>query len=609
MADYKICTEVKQLESEYDHGSINIMEGLPFSQSKTLKMCEFYANSKYTGVNGNKDELGRDAPFYNIVNFRVTIAKVATDLDIKDINITSDDPQHYVKAMLLRRECYEWMKESNFAQFLNRLGYTRAKYGGALIKKFEQDGKLELQVVQWKNAITDQVEIPKNPIIERQYMTYSELLGKKDVWDNVEEVLKHQKDLKMAKKYGTKAISNRICVYEVKGEFPVSYLKNAKGESDITSDDEYEYSMQQYFIADVYGKNFILYAEELKESPYDYLAWEEMEGRALGRGVIEDSEEAQVWINDAVKNEKSAMDLAGKVVAKTTSKKIGNNILEIDNGKIFELNAGEELDILNLTPAALGQFQNQINKWKEQADGATSSYDAVTGEQPPSGTPYSQTALLSQIASKPFDYRREEAGIFLTRIFEKWIIPYLVKRLKKNHVLAADFDEEELAMIDRDFAISRANDNVKKALLQGKFVSPEEYNMMIEAEKLLGTKRYLDMPDGYFDDIEAKVSVNPTGEMKNKQAVLQSLSTLMGDVIRSFNPNTGSFGVLENPQLSKIFYTILELSGAGISPASMTMNPGNPAPMQGGNPQAPIKPITPEASLPAPQQVNVPVAQ
>lgn len=576
--EYKICSEVKQLESDYEQSSINILEGLPFSQWNTIKMCEFYANSKYTGAYGNKDELGRDAPFYNIVNFRVTIAKVATDLDVKDIDITSDDPKHYVKAMLLRKEAYEWMKKNNFAQFLNRMGYTRAKYGGALVKKYEEKGDLELQIVQWKNAITDQVEIKDNPIVERQYMTHAELLRKKDVWKDVREVLKLSQDVKVARKYGQKEVSNRICVYEVKGEFPIEFLKNARDEQ-TDEEDKYEYSMQQYFIADVYGKTFILFAEELKESPYDFLPWEEMEGRALGRGVIEDSEEAQVWTNDAVKNEKAAMDLAGKVILKTTDKKLGNNILEVDNGKIFEIQEGKEFDKIDITPAAIGQFEHQINLWKEQADGATSSYDATTGEQPPSGTPYSQTALLNQIASKPFDYRREEAGIFLTRVFEKWIIPHLVKKLKKKHILASDFDEEELAMIDQDFAVSRANDKVKENLLQGKYTSPEEYQALIEVEKLAGTKRYLEMPDNYFDDIEAKVTVNPTGELKNKQAILQSLSTLMSDVIKSFNPNTGTFGVFDNPQLSKIFGTILELSGAGISPASLGLGKQQQSPM------------------------------
>lgn len=324
-----------------------------------------------------------------------------------------------------------------------------------------------------------------------------------------------------------------------------------------------------------------------------------MEGRGLGRGVIEDAEEAQVWTNDAVKNEKNAMDLAGKVVLKTTSKKIGNNILEIDNGKIFELEDGKELEVLNLTPSALGEFGNQIEKWKEQADGATSSYDSITGEQPPSGTPYSQTALLNQVASKPFDYRREEAGIFLSELFEDWIIPYLVKRLKKNHILATDFDEDELAMIDKDFQMSRANEKIKEMIMNDHYPTQEEYQAIMESEKILGVKRYLEMPDNYFDDIEAKVTIDPTGEMRNKQAILTSLSTIMGDVVKSFNPQTGTFGVFDDPRLAKIFNTIVELSGAGISPASFgSMNKPSSAIAQGTQPmQAQPSPVQ---NVPAP---------
>jgi hypothetical protein len=599
--EYKICSEVKQLESDYEQNSINILEGLTFSQYKTIRMCEFYANSKYLDSveNGgtNVDELKRDTPFYNIVNFRVTIAKVATDLDVKDIDITSDDVKHFVKSMLLRKEAYEWMKESNFAQFLNRMGYTRAKYGGALTKEHEEDGELEMQVVPWKNARTDQVNIIDNPIVEKHFMTYADLLKKKSVWKNVTDVLKANKDLQAAKKYGMKEVSNRICVYEVKGEFPKSYLKNAKDE-EYTEDDEYEYTMQQYFIGDIYGKSYIMYSEELKESPYDYLPWEEMDGRGLGRGVIEDSEEAQVWTNDAVKGEKAAMDLAGKVVGKTTSKRLGSNILEVDNGKIFELNKDEEFELLNLTPASLAFYENIMNKWKEQVDGATSSYDANTGETPPSGTPYSQTALLNQIASKPFDYRREEAGIFLTRIFEKRIIPFLIKRLKKKHILASDFDEDELAMIDQDFAAHRANEKVKEALLKGKWTSPEEYQALLEMEKITGTKRYLEMPDNYFDGVVPKITVNPTGELKNKQAILQSLDHIIDRYIASFNPQTGEYGVTKDPYLKKMFDTAIEMAGAGISPASFGKTSSAVA-----QSAAPMAPATPAPTLAAPSAV------
>lgn len=626
MATYKIYSEVKDLISDYETRPIQIIEGLLYNQFKIIKTCEFYSNSKYLG--GNKDELQREKPFYNIVNYRVTLAKVATDLDIKDVQIGSDDPNHAVHSMLLQREAYEWMKATNFAYFLNKFGKTRPKYGGAIAKKTigkndDNDETLNVDVVEWRNVATDQVDITGGAIPETHYFTPVELMAKKDIWtlSDMKDVIKASKKSNgKASKYDQNREqhnTDRIVVREVTGMFPKSYYYNFTDEK-YTDDDEYEYSLQHYFYADISGKCWPLFCEELNQDDYAYmyLPWEEMEGRGLGRGIIEDSDEAQVWTNDAVINEKNAMDLGGKVVLKTTSKQVGNNILEIDNGRIFELEENKTLDVLSLAPEAIGEFNEQIQRWQNQANDATSSYDANSGKQPPSDTPYSQTALLNQVASKPFDFRREEAGIFLTKIFEKWIIPYLIKKLYKTHLLASDFTDDELEVIDTAFATYQANELAKKPIFEHKIITPEDYQNAIAAFKLTlkGKRRFLEIPEGFFDDIEPKITVLTTGEQKNKSAILQSLSTILGDVMKSYDPQTGKFAILENPVMARIFGTILELSGAGISPASLGI--GKPQQSQdqtpAGQPPAPqAQPQQPQGQPGSPQsqQPQQPVMQ
>lgn len=569
-----IYNEIQTIIDRYDT-SISIMEGLDFSQSRVLKMCEFYSNSKYLG--GDFDELGRIKPFYNIVNFRVTLAKVATDMDIKDVQIMADNPQHQVKAMLLNAEAYEWMKQSDFSTTLNKLGYKRAKYGGVLVKKVEKKGELKIEVVDWRNVYTDQVDILGNPIVECHYMTPIELKAKEGSWNGVKDTLEEiSKANLLAKKSEDKI--NRIKVYEVHGQFPVSYLKEAKGE-EVLEGDEYEYSNQVYFVGELKEKQFYFFSEEEKESPYDYLAWEEMEGRALGRGVIEDSEQSQVWTNHSVINENNAMDLAGKVVMKTNSKKVGQNIMEIDNGKIFELGDGEDLNPVNLTPSALGNFQNQISLWRDQVDNATGAFDSITGEQPPSGTPYSQTVFLNQVASRPYDYRLEEQGIFINRIFTKWVLPYLIKKLYKEHILVSDFSVDELEVIDQAF-IKYANkviiDEILALPMDGSVPPPTQDSYDKTLSKLkssvkgTGNKRYIEVPKGYFDDIDAKVTILSTNEQRNKAVMLQSLSSVLQTVIASYDPNTQKFAVLEDPKLSRIFGQTLEMTGIpGLSPAAL----------------------------------------
>lgn len=584
------------MESDYEKESLEKIEGLKRSQYQVIKMCEYYSDSRYIDAHyGNKlNRTGRPVPFYNIVNYRVALAKVATDLDIKDIQIVSDNPKYQVHSMLLNREAYEWMKKTEFSHTLNIMGTTRPKYGGYLVKKtFDSEGELKIDVVRWTNVFTDQNDILLNPIMEVHHMSPVELKDKIDKWEGVKEVLKAHRKMKDR--------SSTIDVYEITGEFPKSLYNDAKNLKS-SDDDEYTYTLQRYFCARLDGKYFLLDYREISgkmEDYYEYLAWEE-NGYGLGRGVIEDSEEAQVWTNDAVINESIAMALAGRVGLKTTSKKLGNNILAHDHGKIYELEDGKDINSFNLAPSALGQYQNQINKWNDQANNITSSYNAITGEQPPSGTPYSQTALLNQVATKPFDYKREEWGIHLTRLFDKWVIPHLIKKIKKEHILVSEFTESELEIIDESFANKNTNDMIDEQLLKGNVVSPFQQQDLVDSYlkhiKGTGKKRFIEIPEDYFSEIEAKVTVITTGEQKNKAVILSSLNSILETVIKSFNPNTGQFGVLTDPELSKIFKEIVEMAGTGISPVSLGQGNNQPAQPISQSPTPTPQSPTPSAS-------------
>lgn len=597
---YKIFSEVDDIKTNYETSSLEKVSGLKRSQYQVIKMCEYYSDSRYMGkTNENNKRNGVDIPFYNIVNYRVALAKTATDLDIKDIQIVADNPKYTVHSMLLNREAYEWMKLEEFSKTLNLMGQTRPKYGGYLVKKTEIKGKLNIDVVKWTNVWTDQNDILNNPIVEKHPMSPIALKNKQGVWDNVVDVLKLHQGMKAKDRPTT------IDIYEATGEFPIAVYKDAVGEK-VTEDDKYTYSMQRHFMAELDGKKFLLYSEELTgkmDDYYDYLSWED-NGYGLGRGVIEDSEEAQVWTNNAVVEESFAMKLAGRAGIITNSKKLGNSVLEHDHGKIYELGRDETAAGFNIVPAALGQYKTQMDMWKMQADNVTSSFNSITGEQPPSGTPYSQTALLNQVATKPFDYKREEWGIHLTKMFDKWVIPYLIKKIKKEHILVSEFTDEELDVIDESFSVYNANEQILDEVInKGNVISPIQQADLIEGYKRTvkknGKKRFIKIPDNYFEDIECKVTVLTSGEQKNKAVILQSISELMKTYIASFNPTTGQFGAMEDPFLSKAFKEALELTGSGISPVSLGKAPSKQVPQV---PQAP-------AAQPAPQAPQVPQMQ
>lgn len=542
----------------WERGTIQVVPGLDYNPYETLRRIAFYSDSKY--VLGQKDDRGRTKPFYNIVNYRVNIATRATDIDTKDINIIADAPQFAPLSFILQKEVYNWMKEVDFAKTLNEMGFTRAKYGGVLVKKCveQEEGEqeeLEIDVVDWRNVVVD----PTNPdemVIEKHFMSDSDLADKMDVWDYVPESIDQAR----------KNADGKLEILEITANLPESYSPDGG--------DPYTFKIQKFYICKMKkNKGMVLYHEYLDEFPYKYLAWETVNGR-LGRGIVEDGFEAQMWTNDAVVKEKEAMELGSKVVFTTTDPNIQNNILsEVENGQIIQRTAGTEFSIANTITNALPEFRNLVQAWDSQLEHATGTYNAITGETMPSGTAYRSVAIQNQEATSNFDYRREEMGIFLVELFTDWIIPYLIKKLNKAHILSAEFSTEELNAIDDSYATFKTNEQVMELILSGKPIYQSDYAELVNVNKELIKRskntRFLDIPKNLYKGWEPKVTILTTGEQKNKAVILDSLNNILITVAKA--PQ-----ILTDPTLSKVFGKILEVSGSGISPISLGM--GTPAP-------------------------------
>jgi hypothetical protein len=457
------------------------------------------------------------------------------------------------------------------------MGDTRPRYGGLLVKKYEDDG-MEIEVVDWTNVHFDPADIMGSPIIEDHYLHPSELQKRGESWENIDEVIKaHAK--------ATKDKPAKILVKEVTGEFPESY----DPEMEESQANDTKFKTMCFYVACINKKKFFLYKEDIKDisDKYKYLAWRKY-GLGLGIGVWEDSFEGQAWVNDTVISIKRSMDISTKVVGTTTSKKVGGSLIKgIDHGHVFELEEGRTLDFAPLGATALPQFQTVIDLWNTQMDKGTSTYDANTGEAPTSGTPYSQTALLNQVANSPFEYQREVWGIFLNEILNDWIKPHLKRTIRKEHYLVSEFSDDELDLIDDSIANFDVNRKIVDSVLNQENVFPEDQTQMIEGVKeslkKKGKKREIDIPKGWLD-VEGKITANITGELKNKGAILQSLDSILKTVVATFNPQTGEYSALTDPVLSKIFGQIVEM--AGVPLASAQLNPGKAQAVETANPGA-----------------------
>jgi hypothetical protein len=610
----KIQQELDTIKSNYNK-TIDRVEGLKFSQKKLIRMIEFYKDSKY--LNGQKDELMREKPFYNILNGISDMENAAKDLDTKDITVTSDDPNHYLEAFLLSKDIQVWMKEVNFGKTLNDIRNTDTDYGSVLVKKcyeiYEDSDKrtLKIELPDWKNVITDQVSLLDGAIVEEQFMTAPEL-AKMSEWDTkaVNSVLD---------KLATMGSGKRVPVYELRGKFSQATYKQVESEKDnvpykATAKDKRTYTNQLYYVAGDPVENArqpfnvdtltVLYCEDNTEEVYKYKTRKRRAGRAFGVGVYEEGEEAQVWTNDTVLKQFRAMEYTTKVIMQTASKKLkGRNVLtEMDDGTTLEHEDDKPVTRVELLPSGgLQQYQNLITQWNTQLEKATSSYAAQRGETPPSGTPYRLQQVVLNQSESVFINLLEDMGIFVGEIFNDWIMPYLASRMNREHILAYEFSAEELKEIDKNFSIKNANDKAAELMLQGKIVTQEQYDAFLQSAEsfIKSTKgqRFIQIPKNFYKNLKAKVTINITGEQKNKAAILESLNSVMTVYM---NAKKAGLDLSKDPVFSLLLNSVIEISGSGISPVMINSAISEQATQQAREQQTIAQQQPQQAPQPAP---------
>ena len=561
-------------------------KALAYSQWQTLRMVEYYTNSRY--LSGQNDARGYMKPFFNLVNANVDVSVVATDIDTKDMTLHTDKSNMYIRTFLLTHELRKWMNTVNFGGTLNRMGETRARYGGVLIKKVARKNGMNFEVVDWRNVITRHDTITDGLMVERHFMTPQDLYEKRTIWDAdaVASLIK----------VAGKSDKGYVEVFELHGVLSDDNLGGSKN----------EYSRQTHILSYEGDKDGIyLYGEKTPENKYKFLPWEQRNGRGLGVGVVEQGEEAQVATNDIILKEKEALDLASKTVLSTTSSKIANNNLrDLDTGTILLLDQASRIDPVNLVNNAMPQLNEVMEKWFLQFERATSTYETQRGEAPPSGTPFRLGALVQQQSGSRFEYLREGMGIFLNEVFTDWILPDLRKKLNRQHTLIKDFGTEDLEMIDRNFTRYMRDKRVKEDVLNGRMSirkAMERSAIRADMDKKglseLGNRRELEIPKGFFTGVGATVQLITTGEQKNKTATMETLSSILESI-------SGRPGMLQDPTVRKVFNRIIELSGA-MSPLELESDAANQPPEvvaggQGGAqavPQGPPRPASPQPSF------------
>ena len=247
---------VEEQERHYISEDSDISEHVKWSLKETVEKIEAYVNS--VPISGRYDSLGREKPFFNIVTAAENIWYRATDTDRRNIRIKATKMADVLPAFIGTQKLRQWMKgtneSSNFGMFLNEWGRTLTRYGSALPKFLEVDGKLLASNTPWSRLILDNVSEKEAPIIELVEYTPAQLMAHKGYDKEVAKSLLSSLSPRENLDEGQKdSKAHYIKVYHVHGELPKALMLDNPLEAE---DEMWEtYSLQFHAVAYTTGKS------------------------------------------------------------------------------------------------------------------------------------------------------------------------------------------------------------------------------------------------------------------------------------------------------------------------------------------------------------------
>jgi hypothetical protein len=413
------------------------------------------------------------------------------------------------------------------------------------------------------------VEVMNTPIVEKHEMTFDEI--KEMPWDNIKKAIDVYE----------KADKEKCLVYEITGK---------------VDDDSDNYRIITGLDCGL-EKPIVLVHQSI-DNPYRKLKWEDVPGRALGRGTVEEQFESQIAVNEIEYLFRLGLQWTSKHLFWSKDLQVAKNLLsEALNGEVL----GSEVSPIAMEERNLSSFTYADNKWQSHSNNQTFSSDIMRGQTPVAGTPATTSVLQSQQAGGYYNLKRQDAGIFLKSVIEDWILPDFAKEKGKAHdihIMKLLGDDNASQKLFNATLAQEVNKKVIEFMGKGKMLSGNELQL-VKSMTAAGLKgKNFSLPADFYD-FDYSVDVVVTGEQIDMAQLATALQTAF-QVIGS-NPT-----ILQDPVVRRTYFKLLEMTGVNpmelfdedVPDLAQTMSNIAPAQAQVGGSIA-----RPQPTMPATQQV------
>ena len=515
--------------SDYLFKSVEISEGVTFSQSKLVRRISIFKNKIYP--KGKTDKQGNYKQWPDIIGPRVNSEVKNLRIDTKSPLIFSQNPiQDFGAVLIANMKLKEYLWETGRAEEFNDATESFSADGNVLFKKtkkgYEMTDPANTYIINQTAKTVDETAI-----IERHELTQSEMRAKSGVWENIEEVIRDcgTNQMSVTKKTSPQITTNKNYeLFERNGEISEKELFEAQEKE---GGEENVYLNARIIIAigksSKEGGNYVLFAESLGKKKMSDIYVEAHRGPYKGKwwreGMYELLFDYQVRANEIVNQLARGLDWASKVVFKSDDSKTVQNIqTDVANGDVIKT---KDLAQVDVRMRGLDQLIADWNRLLQDADRVANSFEIVTGEEMRGNTTFRLGLLMDTNVNKLFYFLRQKLGIAYNKVFKDWVLPELVKDLSGKEIIRVTGDA---GFMERFRRLAVDNWYVLNLARIGPHTA-EIATVLKEAkyQEMLKTDPYIKNSEKIWKDVLKRLWITITGENTDFSDEYQKMSSML----------------------------------------------------------------------------------
>lgn len=588
---------VANFKKNFLEKDIEIVPGLFFNQYNTVKSIYFASHNTFES--GPTDDNGDPKYYYDLLTDRNDQATKNIEVDTKDAYIKSETQGSYLKSWLLRREFIGYAKTSGFGRKLNELADDLPDFGTVVWKKVKNEaGRTDVAQVELINLMNDPAvkNLKNGMVIERHMLTQYDLISKKS-WNKeaVEKLISsgktvHRVGFMDSQGADAPRVNQRIDestpfyeLYELWGEIPkdlyekyqtgglprkspyVTTVAQPAGPAVSATTVSYStHSNESVYVMAVIGgiregeDECVLFCKEVDRDmfPYKECHYRRRKGRWLGLGNYELCFPLIEKANELTNRFFASLRLALMHVFQTRDKLHVKNLLQdlLDGDVVV---SKSELTVIPTEIRGFTQYKDEIERIERKADRLCNSFEIVTGENLPAGTPFKLGAQQLKSATKLFEYIQENEGLFIEEVFNEWLLPDFAASLTEEHILELMDDMDDIEIYYNAKRKLFQYQVLKEYILEhNDYPDPQQLQLVgsLVKDQIKKGPKQIQVEKDYYANQKYSIKMLITGENDAKKENLETLSNVYQ--VTAANP-----AALQDKRLMKILNFILEQSG------------------------------------------------